>query len=88
MRQNETRRLANRAKKSALKGQVRKFLEAVQQQDPGKAADELRATIKKLDQSAAKHVIHRNAAARKKARLTRRLNKLATGGRGAASSSA
>jgi small subunit ribosomal protein S20 len=86
IRQNEKRRLANRAQKSALKGQVRKFLEAAQQ-EPAKAADALRATIKKIDQSAAKRVIHRNAAARKKSRLTRRLNKLTAAGRGPAGSS-
>ena len=36
----------------------------------------LQLAIKKLDQSAAKHLIHRNKAARDKSRLTKLINKL------------
>ena len=36
----------------------------------------LQIAIKKLDQSAAKHLIHRNKAARDKSRLTKLINKL------------
>ncbi len=37
----------------------------------------LMVAIKKLDQSAAKHLIHPNKAARDKSRLTKLINKLA-----------
>lgn len=77
MRQSEARRVRNRARKSALKTQVRKFTDAIHDQNAVRAGDELRKTIKAIDQQAAKRVMHRNAAARKKSRLTRQLNKLA-----------
>lgn len=42
--------------------------------DDAKSA--LLLAVKKIDQSAAKHLIHRNKAARDKSRLTKLINKL------------
>ena len=71
-RQNETRRLRNKAVKSEFKTFVRKFHEAA---DAGQRDDALtlaRAAARKLDKAASKGVIHKNQAANKKAALFRR----------------
>jgi small subunit ribosomal protein S20 len=75
-RQNVKRRAYNRSHKSALRKQVGKALEAFSGGDRGKAEEQLRAATRALDQSAARGVIHRNAAARKKSRLARRMSAL------------
>jgi small subunit ribosomal protein S20 len=70
LRQNITRRASNRATRSILKAQVRKVREAVAAADVEAATGALRVATKKLDQSAARGVIHANAAARLKSRLS------------------
>jgi small subunit ribosomal protein S20 len=74
LRQNEERRLRNRATKSALKTQIKKVLATAQ----GGSLDDLRKeynlAAKKLDRAAAKRVVHPNLAARKKSQLARLLN--------------
>jgi small subunit ribosomal protein S20 len=73
LRQSLERRTRNRAVKSSLKTQIKKVLSAVDGGDAAASADEFRAAAKKLDQAAAKGVIHRNKAARLKSRLSARL---------------
>jgi small subunit ribosomal protein S20 len=68
LRQDEKRRLRNRATKKAIKVQIKSFLSAV---GGDGAAAELKVAIRKLDKAAAKRVIHPNAAARKKSQLAR-----------------
>jgi small subunit ribosomal protein S20 len=76
MRKAEKRRIANRLAKKAIKKQIKTFLAAVD--GPIEALrTEYNVTAKKLDKAAAKRVIHRNLAARKKAQLARVLNKKA-----------
>jgi small subunit ribosomal protein S20 len=70
LRQNITRRASNRGTRSLLKSQVRKVRDAVAVADVEAASDGLRFTAKKLDQAAARGVIHANAAARLKSRLS------------------
>jgi small subunit ribosomal protein S20 len=52
-----------------------------------KAEESLRTAVQKMDRIATKGTIHKNTAARKRSRLTKRLNaaraKAATGGKGA-----
>jgi small subunit ribosomal protein S20 len=72
-RTNEERRIRNRAVKSAVKTQIKKVTTAM---SAGKSTDvdaEFRAAVKKLDRAAAKGVIHKNAAARTKSRLSARV---------------
>jgi small subunit ribosomal protein S20 len=72
-RTNEQRRVRNRAVKSAVKTQIKKVTSAM---TDGKSTDvdaEFRAAVKKLDKAAAKGVIHKNAAARTKSRLSARI---------------
>lgn len=71
------RRAKNFAVKSTIKTVTRKVTEAV---DSGKA-DDAKALLTKanstIDKAAAKGVLHKNAAARKKSRMARKLNALA-----------
>ena len=74
-RQNEQRRLRNKAVKSELKTRVKT---AVRAAETGAEDLEVRArdAIKRLDMAAAKGVIHKNQAARRKSRLAKRLARL------------
>ncbi len=75
IRQNEKRRMRNRARNSAVKTQIKKYLHVAKQtKDPENIEVELRLTQKRIDQLAAKGVIHKNTASRKKSQLARQLN--------------
>ena len=71
LRQNDARRLRNRSQKSSLRSQLRKVREAVESGDRETATNEFRVAQKRLDQAAAKKLIHPNAAARTKSRLSK-----------------
>lgn len=73
LRQNINRRLRNRSVKRAVRTQCRKVITAIEQGNADLARAEFRSAAKKLDQAAAKGVIHRNAAARHKARLASKM---------------
>jgi len=73
VRQGLKRRGRNRWRKQQVKEAVRGFEEALHAGDKAKAAEQLKAVYRKLDQVAAKGTIHRNTAARRKSRLARRL---------------
>lgn len=74
VRQNVKRRARNRARKEVLKDQLKNFNAAITGGDLKKADTELRLVTKRLDKVAAKGTIHKNTAARKRSRLTKRLN--------------
>lgn len=82
LRQSLQRRARNRAAKSVLKTQVRKVHDALESADVTTAQAEYRALGKRLDQAAARGVIHDNAAARVKSRLSKAV-KLAKSGKSA-----
>ena len=42
------------------------------------AADAVKAAVKRLDKAATKGIIHKNAAARRKSRLQKRINRIAS----------
>ncbi len=65
----------NKMIKSQLKTAVRRFEEALDQNQFDVAKEKLRFVDKKLKQAASKNVIHKNNASRKLSRLTKRLNK-------------
>jgi small subunit ribosomal protein S20 len=69
-RQNEVRHERNKAVRSELKTRTKAALAAAGADD---SDAKLRLAIKRLDEAASKGVIHKNAAARKKSRLTRRI---------------
>ncbi|MEM9354076.1 MAG: 30S ribosomal protein S20 [Planctomycetota bacterium] len=70
LRQNQARRLHNRTIKSAVRTQIKKVRIAIGEGDVDKSEAEFRTAAKKLDQAAAKNVIHANKAARTKSRLS------------------
>jgi small subunit ribosomal protein S20 len=70
MRQDAVRRSRNRSAKSSIRTQLRKVREAIAAKDIAKSESEFRALVKKLDRAAARNVIHANAAARTKSRLS------------------
>ncbi len=77
VRQNVKRRAGNRTIRSGLRTQLKKFIKAVETGDADAAREELRLSIKALDKTAGKGLIKKNTAARRKSRLTKRVNKLA-----------
>jgi len=76
-RQALTRRARNRVNKSTLHTAVKKVDAALAAGDKEAARTALAAACVRLDKTAAKGVIHRNAAARSKSRLTHRVNSMA-----------
>ena len=56
-----------------MKTQIKKVLAAVDAGDVETAETEFRLAAKKLDRAGASRVIHKNAAARQKSRLQRRI---------------
>ncbi len=75
IRQDSVRRMRNRSDKSALKTQIKKFVSAIKSHDFDEAGKHLSLVTKKLDKIAAKNIIHKKTASRKKSRLTIFLNK-------------
>ncbi|MBX3414110.1 MAG: 30S ribosomal protein S20 [Pirellulales bacterium] len=76
LRQNVVRRARNRAAKSSLRAQIKKLSAAIAAKDVATAETLFVATQKKLDQTAAKKIIHKNAAARVKSRLSAKIKAL------------
>lgn len=59
-----------------MRNQMKRVVQAVSEGDLDRARGEFQLATKKLDQAAAKNIIHKNAAARLKSRLARRVNAL------------
>ncbi|MCK4488695.1 MAG: 30S ribosomal protein S20 [Anaerolineales bacterium] len=72
-RQNEKRRLRNRSYKSRARTLVRKAFVEIEEQNLESAQEATAAAVKALDKAAAKGVIHKNNASRRKGRLMTRL---------------
>jgi small subunit ribosomal protein S20 len=71
-RQNEKRRLANKAVRSELRTRTKGALAAAEA-GAENADQAARLAMKRIDKAANKNVIHKNAAARRKSRLAKRL---------------
>ena len=65
--------LKNTARKSALKTAIKKCGEAIEKKDDS-ASSVLSATTKTIDKAAAKNILHKNTAARRKSKLAKALN--------------
>ncbi len=76
-KQNEKARLRNKSVRSGLKTSV-KAAETAATTGADNAEETARAATAKIDRAATKGVIHKNAAARKKSRLAKRLAKLSS----------
>lgn len=63
----------NRGIRTGIKTAIKKVVKA----EAGKTEEALREAVRALDQAAAKNLIHKNKAARKKSRLAKQVNKAA-----------
>jgi small subunit ribosomal protein S20 len=72
-RRSIRRNAINRQNKSALRSQVKKLREAIQQSDKETAQKLVSSTVSLIDRSVKKGAIHKNKGARFKSRLTRQV---------------
>ncbi|MEC8334861.1 MAG: 30S ribosomal protein S20 [Actinomycetota bacterium] len=73
-RQNEKRRLRNKGIRSEINSRVKT---AIKNAESGSANPaDLQEAVKKIDKAVAKGIMHKNTAARKKSRLSQKLNSL------------
>ena len=73
----QAKAMQNKAAKSALKTQIKKFDAAVAEGNRSEADIAYEVAVKAMDQAAAKGLLHKNNAANKKSNMTIKLNKLA-----------
>ena len=71
---NRTKAERNKAIKSGVKTAIKKANAAIDANDAAKA-DAVKVAVKKIDQAAAKGLLHKNNAAHKKSQLVNKLNK-------------
>lgn len=71
IRQNETRRLRNKAQRSAFRSEVKKLLTMARKGDVAGARKHMPLAVRQIDKAAKTNAIHANAAARYKSRLHR-----------------
>ncbi len=74
VRQSEKRRDINRSHRTRLRSSLKKLRTALSEGNAGNISEVLPTTISTIDKAIQKGVLHRNAAARHKSRLTRRVN--------------
>ena len=73
---NEQKYAQNIAFKSAMRTAIKKFEVAVEQNNEN-SKELFKSAVKQLDKAATKGLIHRNNANRQKARLSKKLSKMA-----------
>ena len=71
---SKERNAKNRAAKSTLRTNLKKFDSAVTEGDHEKAVSAYKVAVKSLDHAASKNLIHKNCASNKKSKLTVKLN--------------
>lgn len=64
----------NRRIKSSLKTAIRRFEESLAGEEPEQTRQKLQKALVTIDKAVTKGILHKNTAARKKSRLTRRAN--------------
>ncbi|NOY57083.1 MAG: 30S ribosomal protein S20 [Actinobacteria bacterium] len=74
-RQNEKRRIANKAMRSELKTRVKLAESAADTGDAAAAEEALIDAQRRIDMAAAKGLIHKNTAARRKSRLVKQVRR-------------
>ncbi len=68
--------LNNQMIKSLIKTRIKNFESKISEGNVEQANIALRSAIKKIDQSVAKGIMHKNTAARKKSQLARKLSSI------------
>jgi small subunit ribosomal protein S20 len=76
-RQTKRRTAVNIARRSRVRGSIKKVEEAIKAGDKKAAADALRAAQPEIQRGAAKHIVTKNAAARRVSRLAARIKAMA-----------
>jgi len=76
LRQNVVRKQKNLSAKRALRTQLQKVRDAVEAGDAETAGSEFQTAVKKLDRAGSQNLIHSNAAARTKSRLSAKIKSL------------
>jgi small subunit ribosomal protein S20 len=76
VRQTERRNEVNRRNRSRLRTQIKRLRAAIESGNATEAQSLLPLTISLIDKSIQKRVLHQNAAARYKSRLTSSVNKM------------
>ncbi|MDR2437769.1 MAG: 30S ribosomal protein S20 [Planctomycetaceae bacterium] len=76
LRQNITTRERNRINRSFVRNRCKNVVKAVREGNIEEVDRLFREAVKSLDQAGAKRTIHKNAAARKKSRLSALVRKL------------
>ena len=74
---NATKAAQNKAQRSELKTNLKKFDAAVAEGNRSEADTAYKVAVKAVDQAVAKGLVHRNNAANKKSAMTIKLNKMA-----------
>ena len=74
LRQNDKARIHNKALRTSMRTAMKRVLRAG---DPESARVALASAMKRVDKCAKRHVIHANAAARYKSRLSKFVSKIA-----------
>lgn len=77
VKQNEVRNMRNRAVKSAVRTEIKKFEKAVLTNDKDAAKVSMDASFKLLDSASSKGAMHKNTTSRKKSRMYKAFSKLA-----------
>lgn len=76
VRQTERRNEVNRRNRSRLRTEIKKLRTAITGKDAENSQTILPTTVSMIDKMVAKGVLHRNAAARYKSRLTKHVTNL------------
>ena len=73
----QTKALRNKAFRTQLKTEIKKYEAALAAGDLALAQETYKAAVKKIDQAVGHGILHKNTAARKKSRFTKKLNAMA-----------
>jgi len=76
-RQTKRRTAVNTARRSRVRGSIKKVEEAITSGNKKAAADALRAAQPEIQRGAAKHIVTKNAASRRVSRLAARIKAMA-----------
>ena len=68
--------MQNKIFKTQLKNDIKRYQAAVAEGNAEAAQATYKAAVKKIDQAAARGIIHKNAAAHKKSQFTKALNNM------------
>ena len=75
-KQSEDKRVRNAHVKSTMKSQIKKAIASIETKDKVKTDEILKNAIASINKAASKNVIHKNNAARKVSRLSKKAHKV------------